>query len=145
MPCSTDLKPKLVSIASGTQAFFHTKRNKCDSVPLLVLFGARGCLRTRFSSIFRRIWDEFWYFQLDLELLFYVCRSIFVTLSWPKKLAIDRLTHPQKSFLKLVFRIPLASNLQSLAQPIRSIPFRRAAVSRSVLNSPYPNGVLAWF
>ena len=40
---------------------------------------------------------------MDLELFRYVCRSVFVTLSWPKKLAIDRLTHPQKRFFEAGF------------------------------------------
>ena len=62
--------------------------------------GAFWCSRilwTRFASIFRQISHEFGNFRLDLKLFFHVRRRVFVTLSWPKKLVIDRLTHSQKS------------------------------------------------
>ena len=51
-----------------------------------------------------------------------------------KELAIDRLPQPQKSFSDDIFGTPWAQNLQWIAHPTRSIPSRRAAVSRSVLN-----------
>ena len=89
-------------------------RKKSWYFPLFVLFGARGCLRTRFSSILGPIWDGF--------LMFF---GTFFRITWAKntcdqssnlsvvwrfgatfshalgiKSALTRITHPQQPLSK---------------------------------------------